>query len=162
MQTSISGPLDYEKSVLTSRPERCAKSRKSATGICRYITPPNPSKLWRRISVGLELRHCKCWLPWSQGCVNMLQGQTYTVMFPFTSTSLRNFVAYSDHAGSPNVKDHKSSLHANSAVGQDRSRVPQITRKASWPLAQRGALNLINPPRVFAVTILYIHLCTPI
>ena len=102
---SISRPTDYEKSVLTSRLERCANSRKSATGICRYITPPNPSTLWRRISVGLELRHRKCWLPWSQRCVNMLQGQTYTMMLPFTSTSCQNFAVCSDHAGSPNVKD---------------------------------------------------------
>ena len=31
---SILRPTDYEKSVLTSRAERCANSRKSATGIC--------------------------------------------------------------------------------------------------------------------------------
>ena len=35
---SISRPTDYEKSVLTSCPERCAVSRKSATGICRNRT----------------------------------------------------------------------------------------------------------------------------
>ena len=39
---SISRPSDYEKSVLTSCPERCAISSKSAMGICRNITPPNP------------------------------------------------------------------------------------------------------------------------
>ena len=32
---SISRPSDYEIIVLTSRPERCAVSHKSATGICR-------------------------------------------------------------------------------------------------------------------------------
>ena len=31
-----SRPLDYEKSILTFRPERCAISRKSTPGICRY------------------------------------------------------------------------------------------------------------------------------
>ena len=46
-------------------------------------------------------------------------------------------------------------LTANIAVGRDRSRVPRIMRKASWPPAQRCdcALFLINPPRVFAVTV---------
>ena len=34
--------MDYEKSVLTSRPERCTISHKSAAGICHYITPPYP------------------------------------------------------------------------------------------------------------------------
>ena len=41
---SISYPLDYEKSVLTSQPQRCVISRKSGNGICSYITPPNPCK----------------------------------------------------------------------------------------------------------------------
>ena len=43
-------------------------------------------------------------------------------------------------------------MNANIAVGWDRSGDLRITRKASWPLAQRGALILVNPPRVFAVT----------
>ena len=34
---SLWQPSDYVESVLTSRPERCAISRKSATGICRNI-----------------------------------------------------------------------------------------------------------------------------
>ena len=38
-----SRPLDYEKSVMTSRPERCTTSCKSGNCICRDITPPNPS-----------------------------------------------------------------------------------------------------------------------
>ena len=59
-----------------------------------------------RISIGLELHQRKCWLPWSQRCpFDMLQGQTYTMMLPFTSTTCRNFAVCSDHAGSPNVKD---------------------------------------------------------
>ena len=36
-RSGIRQPTDYEKSVLTCRPERCAVSRKSATGICRNI-----------------------------------------------------------------------------------------------------------------------------
>ena len=39
-------------------------------------------------------------------------------------------------------------------MGQDRSHVLRITRKASWSLARRGALFLVNLPRVFAVTLL--------
>ena len=48
----------------------------------------------------------------------------------------------------------RSTLHANIAVGRDRSRSPRITRKASWPLTQRGALFLVNPRRVFAVRLI--------
>ena len=40
------GPSDYEKSFLTSRPERCAVSHKSGNDICRYITLPNPSTVY--------------------------------------------------------------------------------------------------------------------
>ena len=39
-----------------------------------------------------------------------------------------------------NWKELKSTLHANIAVDQERTHVPRITSKASWSLAQRGAL----------------------
>ena len=88
-------------------------------------------------------------------------------MFPFTST-LRLYGGFRLRvhitSGSPNVKDNlfnwkklKSTLHANIAVGRDWSRVPRITRKASWLLAQRGALFLVNPPQVFAITEVRLH-----
>ena len=41
----------------------------------------------------------------------MLQGQTYTVMLPFTATGRAQIMV-----GSPNVKDLKSTLHANIAL----------------------------------------------
>ena len=82
---SISRPTDYEKSILTSRPERCTISRKSATGICRNITPPNP---FTHSDKDFKPPYCKCCPSFVRGSgFNLLQGsQSYTVMFPFTST----------------------------------------------------------------------------
>ena len=39
------------------------------------------------------------------------------------------------------------------AAGGAWTHGPRITRKASWPLAQKGALFLINPGMVFAIPI---------
>ena len=135
---SILRPSNYEKSVLTSRTERCAICCKSATGICRYITLPNPSTLWRWISVGLELRHrkcwlpcCKCWLPLQQRFVDMLQGLTYTVMLPFTSTSCWNFVVCSDHGRVIKCKGFQSIYITLLCCGLGLNCDPRITRKAS-------------------------------
>ena len=49
-------PPDYEESVLTSCPERYTISHKSGTGtgICHYITPPNPSTALEGFLYGLE------------------------------------------------------------------------------------------------------------
>ena len=84
--------------------------------------------------------------------------QSYTIMFQFTST-LRQYGGFrlSVHitSGSPNVKDcllNPYHFTCKYCRGRDRSHVPRITRKASWPLAQRSALYFVNPPRVFAVT----------
>ena len=79
----------------------------------------------------------------------MLQGQTYTVMLPFTSTLHQNFVACSEIREIMLLlqwSDLQSTLRANIAMGRDRSRVPRKTRKAS-------ALFLVIPQRVFAVTL---------
>ena len=51
---------------------------------------------------------------------------------------------------SPNVKAFKHCV-----TGEACTRDLQITRKASWPLAQRGALFLVDPEMVFAVTLAY-------
>ena len=99
----ISRPSDYKKSVLTSRPERCTSSCKSATGICRNITPPNP------FTHGDKDFH-----PPYYKCCPSVGSQPYTVMFPFTST-LRQYGGFRlcvhITSGSPNVKDLKSTLH---------------------------------------------------
>ena len=96
-------PLDYEKSVLTSRPERCTFSQKSGNGFCRYITPPNPSTVLckaRRISVG-ALNAALL----SEVSVNMLQGQTYNVIDLLLCMRM---LLVQITSGSPNVKVSKA------------------------------------------------------
>ena len=114
---SISRPSVYEKSILTSHPEKCAISSKSAAGSYRYITPPNPDTLWRRISVGLELRHRKCWLPWWQRCVNMLQGQ-------------RNFVACPDHVGVTKCEESQNNFRCTQCRGSGSISCPSDYEKS--------------------------------
>ena len=52
----------------------------------------------------------------------------------------------------PRLTLHTMSWAGIDLATWDRSRDLRITRKASWPLAHRGALFLVYPPRVFAVT----------
>ena len=98
-------PLDYEKSVLTSRPERCTISQKSGNGICRYINPPNTSTVLctaRRISVGALNAALLSEVSTS---MNMLQGQTYNVIDLLLCMRM---LLVQITSGSPNVKVSKA------------------------------------------------------
>ena len=147
---------------MTSRPERCAFFRKSAMGICCNITPPNP---FTHGDKDFHPPYCKC-CPSVRGIpLTCFRGPAlhrnvsihiHITVLQYGGFRLRVHIT----TGSPNVhkrlslnlKGTQITLHANIAAGRDRSHIPRITRKASWPLAQRGVLFLVNLPLVFVVS----------